>query len=200
VQRHAKKGTGVSVKSLKESWKGSVEAIEELEQQGKVLVIRAGKENQPRFVFWNTMDPVQMEEQKIDEGKSLSCSIAFVSQAGLIAEFKTMWNDQVVPEDADVVRALNSGSSLFKHVSTLHDRQVANCASVLLLTTGLSAHYRGTCSYHLPCGSCEAATKEEAAQGSQSKANQDHQHTYPRRRPFHGLSTNATIMPYLCHH
>lgn len=68
MQRHAKKGSGVSIKLLKDSWKGSVDAIVELEEQGKVIVIRAGKDNQPKFVFWNTIDPVQLEEQKVDEG------------------------------------------------------------------------------------------------------------------------------------
>lgn len=68
MQRHAKKGTGVSVKVLKESWKGSLDAIIELEEQGKLLVIRAGKDNNPKFVFWNTVTPEQLEEQQIDQG------------------------------------------------------------------------------------------------------------------------------------
>jgi hypothetical protein len=69
MQRHAKKGTGVSVKVLKESWKGSLDAILELEEQGKLLVIRAGKDNNPKFVFWNTVTPEQVEEQQIDQGR-----------------------------------------------------------------------------------------------------------------------------------
>jgi len=106
VQRHAKKGTGVSVKVLKESWKGSLDAILELEEQGKILVIRAGKDNNPKFVFWNTITPEQAAEQQVDQGeisragKSLSHPVAL--------EFKDMWEKQVVPEDADVLRALDS--------------------------------------------------------------------------------------------
>ena len=74
MQRHAKKGTGVSVKVLKESWKGSLDAILELEEQGKLLVIRAGKDNNPKFVFWNTVTPEQVEEQQIDQG-TMPCSM-----------------------------------------------------------------------------------------------------------------------------
>ena len=73
MQRHAKKGSGVSIKLLKESWKGSLDAILELEEQGKVIVIRSGKDNQPKFVFWNTVTLEQIEEQKVDEGMS-SCA------------------------------------------------------------------------------------------------------------------------------
>lgn len=68
MQRHAKRGTGVSVKVLKESWKGSIDAILELEEQGKIVIIRSGKENQPKFIFWNNMNQELAEEQKIDEG------------------------------------------------------------------------------------------------------------------------------------
>jgi len=74
VQRHAKKGTGVSIKVLKESWKGSLDAVLELEEQGKVLVIRSGKDNTPKFVFWNTITPEQVEEQQIDKGRIISYS------------------------------------------------------------------------------------------------------------------------------
>lgn len=73
MQKHAKKGSGVSVKLLKESWKGSVDAILELEEEGKVIVIRAGKDQQPKFVFWNTIPPEQ-EDQKIDKGVFPLCS------------------------------------------------------------------------------------------------------------------------------
>lgn len=68
MKRHAKKGSGVSVKLLKESWKGSVDAINELEEEGLVLVIRAGKENQPKFVFWNNFSAEQAADQVVDEG------------------------------------------------------------------------------------------------------------------------------------
>lgn len=71
VQRHAKKGSGVSIKVLKESWKGSLDAVLELEEQGKVLVIRAGKDNNPKFVFWNTITQEQADETHIDSGMYL---------------------------------------------------------------------------------------------------------------------------------
>jgi transcription initiation factor TFIIE subunit beta len=109
MQRHAKKGTGVSVKVLKESWKGSLDAILELEEQGKLLVIRAGKDNNPKFVFWNTVTPEQVEEQQIDQG-ALSCVISLYEKPVSLfrSEFKDMWHKQAVPEDADVLRALDS--------------------------------------------------------------------------------------------
>jgi transcription initiation factor TFIIE subunit beta len=110
MQRHAKKGSGVSIKLLKESWKGSLEAIIELEEQGKVIVIRSGKDNQPKFVFWNTITPEQMEEQKVDEGMSWCVTWDDLTTEPLL-EFKKMWHEQVVPEDADVLRDLNSGQT-----------------------------------------------------------------------------------------
>ncbi|KAG8760316.1 hypothetical protein FRC14_003472 [Serendipita sp. 396] len=90
MQRHGKKGVGVSVKNLKESWKGSVDAILELEAEGKVIVIRSGKDKAPKYVFWNTISSEQKEQQAVDQ------------------EFKDMWLNQRVPEDADILRSLNS--------------------------------------------------------------------------------------------
>lgn len=91
MQRHGKKGVGVSIKNLKESWKGSVDAILELEQEGKVIIIRSGKDDNPKFAFWNPITQEQRDMQIIDD------------------EFKTMWLEQNVPEDADIVRSLSSG-------------------------------------------------------------------------------------------
>jgi len=92
IQRLSKGGAGVSVKVLKESWKGSAEAIKELEKDELILVMRAGKndEKNAKFVFWNTQSREAVEEMKIDD------------------EFRKLWAEQVVPEEADVVRALNS--------------------------------------------------------------------------------------------
>jgi len=92
IQKLSKRGAGVSVKVLKESWKGSAEAIKELEEEGLVLVMRAGKndERNAKFVFWNAQSRADAEEMKVDD------------------EFRRLWAEQRVPEEADVVRALNN--------------------------------------------------------------------------------------------
>jgi transcription initiation factor TFIIE subunit beta len=45
------------VRSLKESWKEAPQAIEELEKEGEVLVMRTLKDGQLRVVFWNEIKP-----------------------------------------------------------------------------------------------------------------------------------------------
>jgi transcription initiation factor TFIIE subunit beta len=57
IQRSTKKGVGLSVRALKESWKEAPQAIEELEKEGEVLVIRTLKDGQLRVVFWNEVKP-----------------------------------------------------------------------------------------------------------------------------------------------
>jgi transcription initiation factor TFIIE subunit beta len=81
IQKLSKGGAGVSVKALKESWKGSAEAIKELEEEGLILVMRAGKndEKNAKFVFWNTQSREAAEEMKIDEGIDNPSSIWYSS-------------------------------------------------------------------------------------------------------------------------
>lgn len=57
IQRHTRKGGGLGVKALKESWKEAPTAIEELEKEGHVLVTRTAKDGQLRMVFWNEIKP-----------------------------------------------------------------------------------------------------------------------------------------------
>ena len=107
IQKLSKRGLGVSVKVLKESWKGSAEAIKELEEEGLVLVIRVGKndEKNAKFVFWNTQS---REEVMVDDSwvtmrqfsSSLTCCLT---------EFRKLWVEQKVPEEADVIQALKDG-------------------------------------------------------------------------------------------
>lgn len=59
IQRHTRKGGGLSVRALKESWKEAPQAIEELEQEGEVLVTRTTKDQQMRMVFWNEIKPIE---------------------------------------------------------------------------------------------------------------------------------------------
>jgi transcription initiation factor TFIIE subunit beta len=44
---------------LKESWKEAPQAIEELENEGEVLVTRTVKDGQLRMVFWNEIKPTE---------------------------------------------------------------------------------------------------------------------------------------------
>jgi transcription initiation factor TFIIE subunit beta len=57
IQRQTRKGGGLSVRALKESWKEAPQAIEELEKEGDVLVTRTVKDGQLRMVFWNEIKP-----------------------------------------------------------------------------------------------------------------------------------------------
>jgi hypothetical protein len=57
IQRSTRKGGGLSVRALKESWKDAPTVIEELEKEGEVLVTRTNKDGQMRMVFWNEVKP-----------------------------------------------------------------------------------------------------------------------------------------------
>ena len=57
IQRQTRKGGGLSVRTLKESWKEAPQAIEELEKEGEVYVTRTLKDGQLRMVFWNEIPP-----------------------------------------------------------------------------------------------------------------------------------------------
>ncbi|GJJ13968.1 hypothetical protein Clacol_008225 [Clathrus columnatus] len=91
IQRHTRNGGGLSVRSLKESWKEAPQAIEELEKEGEILVTRTVKDGQMRLVFWNEVKPTE-------ESGGMS-----VEQ-----EFQDLWRLLVVPEDADLLKSLAS--------------------------------------------------------------------------------------------
>ena len=57
IQRQTRNGGGLSVRTLKESWKEAPQAIEELEKEGEVFVTRTMKDGQLRMVFWNEIKP-----------------------------------------------------------------------------------------------------------------------------------------------
>ncbi|KIJ30454.1 hypothetical protein M422DRAFT_783976 [Sphaerobolus stellatus SS14] len=91
IQRHTRHGGGLSVRSLKETWKEAPQAIEELEKEGDVLVTRTVKDGQMRFVFWNEVRP--------DEDKG---------GIPVEKEFQDLWHSLTVPADADLLKALAS--------------------------------------------------------------------------------------------
>lgn len=69
IQRQTRKGGGLSVRSLKESWKEAPLAIEELEKEGEVMVTRTIKDGQLRMVFWNEVKPTdEAGGKKVDQG------------------------------------------------------------------------------------------------------------------------------------
>ncbi|KZS89400.1 transcription initiation factor IIE subunit beta [Sistotremastrum niveocremeum HHB9708] len=102
IQRHTRKGGGLAVRTLKESWKEAPAAIEELEKEGEVLVIRTVKDGQMKTVFWN--------EVKASEGGEM-----------VEKEFHDLWHSLKVPEEADLVKALQSGG----HQTTAGENPVA---------------------------------------------------------------------------
>jgi len=91
IQRQTRKGGGIPVRALKDSWKEATQAIEELEQEGDVLLLRTLKNNEPRTVFWNEMKPNE-EEGGIPVEK----------------EFSDLWHSLTVPTDADLMKQLSS--------------------------------------------------------------------------------------------
>ncbi|KIM56251.1 hypothetical protein SCLCIDRAFT_249132 [Scleroderma citrinum Foug A] len=91
IQRHTRKGGGIPVRALKESWKEAPQAIEELEKEGDVLVTRTVKDGQLRMVFWNEIKPDE------ESGGSQ-----------VEKEFLDLWHKLKVPNDVDLLRALTS--------------------------------------------------------------------------------------------
>ncbi|CED85232.1 Transcription initiation factor IIE, beta subunit [Phaffia rhodozyma] len=85
IQQNKDKQGGISVKSLKESWNGSQQVLEELIQEGKVLPMRVKKDGPFKQVFFNEVG----EERG---GKAVT------------AEFRDAWHALKVP--TDIERAL----------------------------------------------------------------------------------------------
>jgi len=91
IQRQTRKGGGISVRALKESWKEAPQAIEELEKEGEVLVTRTAKDGQLRMVFWNEVKPTE-------EGGGIEVE----------KEFHDLWHSLKVPNDVDLLKQLAS--------------------------------------------------------------------------------------------
>lgn len=91
IQRQTRKGGGIPVRALKESWKEAPLAIEELEKEGDVLVTRTVKDGQLRMVFWNEIKP-----DDESGGKQVE------------TEFFDLWHSLKVPNDVDLLRALHA--------------------------------------------------------------------------------------------
>ncbi|KAK2463197.1 hypothetical protein APHAL10511_004852 [Amanita phalloides] len=91
IQRQTRKGGGISVRVLKESWKEAPQAIEELEKEGEVLVTRTVKDGQLRMVFWNEVKPTEEE-----------------GGVAVETEFHDLWHSLKVPNEVDLLKQLAS--------------------------------------------------------------------------------------------
>ncbi|KAF7367270.1 Transcription initiation factor IIE subunit beta [Mycena sanguinolenta] len=89
IQRATKSGRGIHVKALKEAWKEAPTAIEELEEEGEVMVTRTVKDGQLRMVFWNEIKPNE-------ESGGMP-----VEQ-----EFMDLWHSLKLPDDVELRREL----------------------------------------------------------------------------------------------
>ena len=111
IQRHTRRGGGLSVRALKDSWKDAPQAIEELEAEGEVLVTRTTKDQQMRMVFWNEIKPVEgTGGMPVDQGTH-ALSLRPKPCIEYPIEFRDLWHKLKVPPDADLLRALSQGSS-----------------------------------------------------------------------------------------
>lgn len=104
-------------------------------------------------------------------------------------EFKKMWEDQIPPEDADILRDLNSGKSArdlcppgFGDPWVSFDVPLTECT------------FRGLGSYNIASSSIEAAREEESSQGDQASCDQDYEHTHPGGRFVDGLSAYSSFV------
>ncbi|RAO68937.1 uncharacterized protein BHQ10_004949 [Talaromyces amestolkiae] len=82
--------TGILVKDLKEGWPGVEQAIDKLEQEGKLLVTRNKKDNHPKMVWAN--DPSLMH--KFDD------------------EFRQIWEKTKVPDQQQVIEDLEKAGMI----------------------------------------------------------------------------------------
>ncbi|KAI0092271.1 transcription initiation factor IIE subunit beta [Irpex rosettiformis] len=89
IKKHTKNGGGLSVRTLKESWKEAPQAIEELEKEGEVYVTRTLKDGQLRMVFWNEIRPGE-------EGEGSQVE----------KEFLDLWHSLQVPNEVDLLKQL----------------------------------------------------------------------------------------------
>lgn len=75
---------GISVKELKDGWPQYLKAINELEQENKILVLRTKKENTPRLLWFNSGGNLNL----IDD------------------EFSSMWSTIKIPNQEDLYKSL----------------------------------------------------------------------------------------------
>ncbi|PPQ85747.1 hypothetical protein CVT25_003065 [Psilocybe cyanescens] len=109
IQRQTRKGGGISVRALKESWKEAPQAIEELEKEGEVLVTRTVKDGQLRMVFWNEIKPIENS-----------------GGVPVEKEFNDLWHSLKVPNDVDLLKQLASEGLQVTAAETVVPKASAN--------------------------------------------------------------------------
>lgn len=114
LRRYSPRG-GMLVKKLQESWPNAKQAIEELEKEGKVMVIRTGgsseREGHVKMVFWDELGQETAEKKyKVDE------------------EFNTMWHSFKLPDHLTIARELEEGG--MRTTSTIAEPSAASTANV----------------------------------------------------------------------
>lgn len=117
IQRQTRKGSGISVRPLKEVWKEAPTAVEELEEEGEVFVTRTQKDGQLKMVFWNEIKPNEDEGgMPIEKGSfsypSLGQSRSYIEMGPISLEFCEIWHSLKVPADADLLKQLDNGLSI----------------------------------------------------------------------------------------
>lgn len=95
-------------KDLKDSYAKLGEAVEELANEGQILVIR-NKDGNPRVLFYNEMD----YNTPID------------------SEFQKMWAEITIPDETDLPKHLENG--LYIWVSVSWNTSIVNTLSFLFL-------------------------------------------------------------------
>lgn len=108
IQRHTRKGRGLAVRALKDSWKEAPQAIEELEKEGEVFVTRTAKDGQLRMVFYNEVKGDDQGPIEVEKGETLV--FRYVLQLLTVAtEFVDLWHSLKVPNETDLLKDLASG-------------------------------------------------------------------------------------------
>jgi len=107
IRSKGRDGGGLSVKSLKEGFPDVVQHIEEHEKKGSVMVTRATKDNQPKYVFWNEITEEQ-GGKRVDD------------------EFRKLWDELQTPAEADLLKALEREGLQATASEVLPVKQVPN--------------------------------------------------------------------------
>lgn len=153
IQRQTRKGGGIPVRALKESWKEAPAAIEELEKEGEVLVTRTAKDGQLRMVFWNEIKPTEDSGgMPVEKGRLDFATLStYASLNARASEFIDLWHSLKVPNDVDLLRQLASGT---------HRQQclTLRLAHILRFYRGIASDGRRSCS-------TEGASWEEEEEG-----------------------------------
>lgn len=127
LRRYSPRG-GMPVKKIRESYPNANAAIEELEKEGKIIVMRTGgsseREGQIRTVFWNEMEmPPKIDEggPGLAEGRS-SPEKQHTNVSSL--EFHTMWHSLRLPDAITISRELEEGKTILLLTYSLQSGQL----------------------------------------------------------------------------